>query len=421
MLWLRKILQNKQNKTMQQAQKNFQKFTKAELKNQQQTAQLIAQNNSQMAEIQGRLQNAISMQSASGATGFMGDGTSNINGMTAELESLGASVSNLQQTNTQSTQRTTKQYKTMTKTSKNIKKLNTKYNKVTTSAIARTNKSMAATAAGTTKAQKITMTGGIMTAVGAGLTATGAALLAAPDPTGSTKALGMTLTISGAAITVAGGTMTTIGTKGQDSGAAAAASLTQAGAALGGALGSTTKTGQTVKKFDQEATKNVKPVENLNKANNEAVINLQTNKDQLQQQAQNVEANNSKKSAGGPGGGLTAGNNSVAGGNQQVAGNTGMTGSPGGGITGGITAGANNSIGGAGQQTGGISGMSNPIGAPKANFASSNKAAMANFKDTMGSFGKTESQGNNIQNLSSGSTFAAGDDKKKLQMGEVAA
>ena len=60
--------------------------------------------------------------------------------------------------------------------------------------------------------------------------------------------------------------------------------------------------------------------------------------------------------------------------------------------------------------------MSSPIGGNNSgvqttasrSFASSTSSAMSSYKDNMGSFGRMSSQNNNVQNSSTGSTFAAG-------------
>ena len=391
---------NKETKSLTKAQKDYTKFAKQELKTQKQDAKLIQQNNAQMTELQSRLDTAMNMQQASGATGFMGDGTSDINAMTAELESLGVTTTSLQQNNSVSTKNSTKQFKTMTKASKNTTKLATKYNKVTTSALARTNSSMTATQAGISKAQKITTAGGILNVTGSSFQGIGAALSSNPY----TSALGQAFTYSGIGMSTTGGVMTTVGTKGENTGAATAASLTQAGASLNSAIKTSNAAKADAKATDKTVTTNNKALNKVQQQNQNNVQVAVAQSEQLKSGITNLQGAQPTEDQqnNGQGIGLNTGftnNASLASNGQGIGLNTGISGN------------ASMSRG-----IGGNTGMSNPIGGGNTGAAggiANNNSESSGSVNTMGSFGKSSAGARNVQNPSEGSTFASNNIKKK--------
>lgn len=262
---------NSTKKTLDKAQKTlnkdltkYNKSMETQKKVQEQNAETISQNEGQMAELQSRLQNALASRNALGTNaGFMGDGTSDINAISTELEALGASNSQLQTSVTTSANQVKSSYKTMTKSSKNLQKQATKMNKVTTNAIAVNSRAQTATLDGTKKAQKLTVSGQITTTTGTGLEGTGLVMMSNT----ATLAAGKVLMFCGIGVSTSGGVMTAVGTAGQSTGSNTSTSLVSAAASLNSAsksAGNANKTATTVTKNVNNIEKNVDKIVDSN-------------------------------------------------------------------------------------------------------------------------------------------------------------
>ncbi len=273
----------------------FNKTVTTQNKMQKQNSERISKNEAQVTELQARLQNAVETRNAMGANGgFMGDGTSDINGMTAELESLGTVNADLQTKTNSSAKQVKNNYKTMTKSSKNLQKQAASYNRVTTSALALNSKTQAATADGIKKSQTLNVTGQVTTTVGSGLQATGQALSSNPY----TAAAGQVLTYCGIGAQTSGGVMSAVGTQGQTAGTNTMGNLTTAAANLNKANTVINKTENSVDKIEKDYTKTnktfdketKKTTQQLNRINQE----IETSEQDLQE-VQGSEQNQENK------------------------------------------------------------------------------------------------------------------------------